>query len=72
MPHTPFRNSAHTGPTGATMEQNPEPDCRNLVREGHELLTDVVTGTGPAQICNRWDPGAKKVDTFPNPETISN
>lgn len=47
MPHTPFRNSAHTGPTGATMEQNPEPDCRNLVREGHELLTNVAAGLPP-------------------------
>lgn len=30
--------------TGATIEQNPEPDCRNLVRNRHELLTDVAAG----------------------------
>lgn len=47
MPHTPFRNGAHIGSTGAIMEQNLDPDCRDLVRDRHELLTDVAAGLPP-------------------------
>lgn len=39
--------------TGATMEQNPEPDCRNLVRDRHELLTDG-RGSRFASIIKLW------------------
>lgn len=52
MSHTPFRNGAHKkkkkrngahmGSAEAAMEWNPEPNCRNLIRDRHELLTDGV------------------------------
>lgn len=47
MSHTPFRSGAHVGSTGVTMEQNPEPNYRNLVRDRHELLTDAAVGLPP-------------------------
>lgn len=45
MAHTPLRNGAHVGSTGATMEQNPEPNCRNLVRAMEPLA--VRTALSP-------------------------
>lgn len=57
MSHTPFRNDAHMGSAEATMEWNPEPDCRNLIRDRHELLTDGVVmynGSRSASITKLW------------------